>query len=47
MGRSAYGDLVGTPEGKRPLEKNGCGRENDIKSYVKDRLGVRGLGDCS
>jgi len=47
MGRSAYGVLVGKPEGKRPLERNRCRREDDIKTYVTDRLGVRGLGYCS
>jgi hypothetical protein len=36
MGRSAYGVLVGKPEGRRQLERNGSGMENDIKMYVKD-----------
>lgn len=46
-GKKCVRGFVGKLEGRRSLERDGCGREDDIKTYVKDRLGVRGLGYCS
>ena len=35
-GRSAYRDLVGKPEGKRPLERARCRRADNIKIVLQD-----------
>jgi hypothetical protein len=41
--RNAYRIFVGRPEGKRPLGRYKCRWEDNIKLYLKERMGWYGL----
>jgi hypothetical protein len=43
-GRGVYRGLVGKPEGKRPLGRPRCRREDNIKMDLQE-VGCRGFGD--
>jgi hypothetical protein len=43
--RNSYKILIGTPEGKRPLERTRCKWEYNIRMYLRE-IGCEGM-DCT